>query len=65
MKNVIALQNALAALKDAERGATAVEYGLIVALIAGVIIAIVTAVGSGVTEAFNTVNAGLDTANAV
>ncbi len=59
MKNVIALQNALAALKDAERGATAVEYGLIVALIAGVIVAIVTAVGSGVNDAFTTVNTAL------
>ncbi len=59
MKNVIALQNAFAALKDAERGATAVEYGLIVALIAGVIVAIVGAVGSGVNDAFTTVNAEL------
>ena len=59
MKNVIALQNALAALKDAERGATAVEYGLIVALIAGVIVAIVTAVGSGVNDAFSTANTAL------
>jgi pilus assembly protein Flp/PilA len=63
MKNVIALQNAFAALKDSERGATAVEYGLIVALIAGVIIAVVGAVGSGVNEAFETVNAELGTAN--
>lgn len=56
MKNVIALQNAFAALKDSERGATAVEYGLIVALIAGVIVAIVGAVGTGVNDAFSTVN---------
>ncbi|MGZ0228385.1 MAG: Flp family type IVb pilin [Acidimicrobiales bacterium] len=60
MKNVVALQNALAALKDTERGATAVEYGLIVALIAGVIVAIVTTVGTGVNDAFGDANTALN-----
>ena len=60
MKNVVALQNALAALKDTERGATAVEYGLIVALIAGVIVAIVTPVGTGVNDAFGDANTALN-----
>jgi pilus assembly protein Flp/PilA len=36
-----------------ERGATAVEYGMIVALIAGVIILAVTTVGTQVNDAFN------------
>jgi pilus assembly protein Flp/PilA len=38
-----------------DEGATAVEYGLMVALIAGVIIAAVTALGGAVNNAFNTV----------
>jgi pilus assembly protein Flp/PilA len=38
-----------------DRGATAVEYGLIVALIAAVIVAIVGFVGGGVQAAFTTV----------
>jgi len=45
-------------LKD-EEGATAVEYGLIVALIAAVIIIAVTAVGKKVNVAFETVNAAM------
>lgn len=43
-------------LKD-EEGATAVEYGLIVALIAGVIIAAVTLLGTNVSNTFSTVAA--------
>ena len=42
-------------LKD-EEGATAVEYGLIVALIAAVIVVAVTAVGGKVNVAFKTVD---------
>jgi pilus assembly protein Flp/PilA len=38
-----------------ESGATAIEYGLIAALIAVVIIGAVTAVGTGLTGTFNTV----------
>ncbi|MDP9068699.1 MAG: Flp family type IVb pilin [Actinomycetota bacterium] len=38
-----------------EKGATAVEYGLMVALIAAVIILAVTAVGADVNAAFNRV----------
>lgn len=37
---------------DGERGATAVEYGVLVALIAGVIIAAVMAMGISTGEAF-------------
>jgi pilus assembly protein Flp/PilA len=42
-----------------ERGASAVEYGLLVALIAAVIILVVTAVGQKVSGAFEDVNAAL------
>ena len=40
---------------DDERGATAVEYGLMVALIAGVIILAVTALGGKLNDIFNSV----------
>jgi pilus assembly protein Flp/PilA len=42
-----------------ESGATAIEYGLIAALIAVVIITAVTAVGTGVSTAFNSVATAL------
>ena len=38
-----------------EEGATAVEYGLIVALIAAVIVTIVTTLGKDISSAFQTV----------
>ena len=56
LKTYVQLQNMVAQLRDRERGATAVEYGLIVALIAAVIVAIVAAVGGEVKEGFETVN---------
>jgi len=46
----------LQALQSDERGATAVEYGLLVALIAAVIVAIVTTLGTQVNDAFTTVS---------
>jgi pilus assembly protein Flp/PilA len=39
-----------------ERGATAVEYGLMVALIAAVIVAVVVTLGTQVKAAFQTVS---------
>ncbi len=42
-----------------EQGATAIEYGLIAALIAVVIITAVTAVGTNLTGTFNTVAASI------
>ena len=50
-------------LKD-ESGATAIEYGLIVALIAVVIIAAVTAIGGTLNETFTTIDTELAAANA-
>jgi len=43
----------------AEAGVTAIEYGLIAALVAVVIIAAVTAVGTGLNTTFNTVAGSL------
>ena len=48
------LKNAMKLLKD-EEGATAVEYGLIVAAIAGLIIAVVFVLGGKVKNNFNNI----------
>jgi pilus assembly protein Flp/PilA len=50
------LKNVIKLFKD-EEGATAVEYGLIVAAIAGVIIAVVFVLGGKAKTAFNNVQA--------
>lgn len=42
-----------------EEGATAIEYGLMAALIAAVIIGVVTALGSKVNQAFDKVEKGI------
>ncbi len=42
-----------------DRGATAVEYGLLVALIAAIIIVVVSVLGKKVSNAFESVNAQL------
>ena len=42
-----------------ERGATAVEYGLLVALIAAVIVLVVKTLGSKVSNAFSSVDGNL------
>jgi len=44
-----------AALRRDDRGATAVEYGLLVAAIAAVIVAVVILLGAQVSAAFSTV----------
>lgn len=49
-------------LRD-ESGVTAIEYGLIAALIAVVIIVAVTAVGTNLTAVFSNVSTSLATAN--
>jgi pilus assembly protein Flp/PilA len=41
--------------KNDEEGATAVEYGLLVALIAAVIIAVVVLLGTQINEAFSSI----------
>jgi pilus assembly protein Flp/PilA len=45
--------------KNREGGATAVEYGLMVALIAAVIVAVVAALGGKIQAAFTTVNTAI------
>jgi pilus assembly protein Flp/PilA len=60
LKSYLALQTYLTSLLSRDdRGATAVEYGLIVALIAAVIIGIVVTLGKQVADAFSTVSASM------
>ena len=56
MKNLALKAHMLMLQKNADdRGATAVEYGLIIALIAVVIIAAVTLLGTNLSNIFNDV----------
>ena len=52
---LITLQSLLATRRDDERGATAVEYGLMVALIAVVILGAVQALGTNLRDMFNNI----------
>jgi len=52
LRQIVKFQNKVTQLRD-ERGATAVEYGLMVALIAVVIIVAVSALGTNLTGIFN------------
>lgn len=53
------LQILLNARRDDERGATAVEYGLLVALIAAIIVGVVGILGGQVAAAFQAVSDAL------
>ena len=53
------MRKLIAIMKD-ESGATAIEYGLIAALIAVVIITGVTAVGTSLSTTFNTLSGKLN-----
>lgn len=50
--------------RDAEEGATAVEYGIMVALIAAVIVAIVLVIGQQVRKGFCDTSSAMTTAGA-
>ena len=52
------MEKLLKFVKD-EEGATAVEYGMMVALVAAVIVAVVKTLGGKVNTAFTTVNNAL------
>ncbi len=58
MKGVIKVKKLIKFLKD-EEGVTALEYGLIAALIAVAIIAAVTILGGKVSTTFDTVSAAM------
>ncbi len=52
LKTIAKFQTNLFHVRTSERGATAVEYGLLVALIAAVIVAVVVVLGSKISGAF-------------
>ncbi|MYZ48676.1 Flp family type IVb pilin [Propylenella binzhouense] len=58
------MKNLVARFAKDESGATAIEYGLIAALIAVVLIAVMGTLGSGLTNAFGGIKAQLDKAKA-
>lgn len=49
----------LLAIRHEERGATAVEYGMLVALIAAIIVGVVAVLGTTIDAAFDTIVAEL------
>ena len=60
MKFYTKVQALLNSMRNEEEGATAVEYGLMVSLIAVVIIAAVTIIGTNLDAIFDTVGTALD-----
>ena len=58
------MKNLMKKIWRAEEGATAVEYALMVALIAVVIIVAVRSLGTSVSDKFNTVATAIDAAGA-
>ena len=55
--------NTLMTLKRDEKGVTALEYGLIAALIAVVIVTAVTTIGTNLNTTFTTIGSKVSTAN--
>ena len=60
LEKFIAFQLFMIAKRDEEKGATAVEYGLLVALIAAVIVTIVATLGGQINAAFTKVSTALN-----
>ncbi len=61
MNYLFALTTLLHGKRDDERGATAVEYGLLVVLIAAVIVGVVATIGQDLLAGFTTVESELPT----
>jgi pilus assembly protein Flp/PilA len=55
LKLTVYTQNLIGAVLRRDQGATAVEYGLMVALIAAVIVTAVTLIGTNLNTTFNNV----------
>jgi pilus assembly protein Flp/PilA len=56
LKLFVSMQTYVTGVLNRDRGATAVEYGLLVALIAAVIVGIVFTLGGKIHDAFQTVS---------
>ena len=63
LKLYVALQTQITGVLNRDRGATAVEYGLLVGLIALVIIGVVAALGTRLGTIFGNVNTGIGGTN--
>jgi len=59
LATVLSYVTNLHARREDEKGATAVEYGLLVALIAAIIVAVVATLGGKIGTAFSTVTNAL------
>jgi len=59
LRQIVKLQLAVQSKLSSDRGATAVEYGLLVALIAAVIVVVVGLLGKQIQAAFTTVNTAI------
>jgi pilus assembly protein Flp/PilA len=59
LEKFIAFQLFMIAKRDEEKGATAVEYGLLVALIAAVIITTVVLLGTQIKGAFTSITSSI------
>lgn len=59
LKAFVRVQAAAARLQTRERGATAVEYGLMIALIAAVIVGVVLGLGKNLSNIFTNVNSAV------
>ncbi|WP_426996553.1 Flp family type IVb pilin [Pseudarthrobacter sp. N5] len=59
MVSVLAFVSGVKDRFTSEKGATAVEYGLLVALIAAVIVVVVAALGTNINAAFVKINTAL------
>jgi pilus assembly protein Flp/PilA len=55
LRYYVYIQNSITELLRRDRGATAVEYGLMVALIAAVIVTAVTLIGTNLNTVFNNI----------
>jgi pilus assembly protein Flp/PilA len=55
LKHLVSVNNRLAQFRSDDRGVTSVEYGLMIALIAVVIIAAVTLLGNNLSTLFNNI----------
>jgi pilus assembly protein Flp/PilA len=63
LKLFVAMQTRVISVLNRDRGATAVEYGLLVGLIALIIIGVVAALGTRLHDIFASVNTGVGGVN--
>ena len=60
---MVALKNTLWRLKNDRRAVTALEYGLIAALIAGVLVTVISNIGTDLKTTFSSIGTAITGAN--